>query len=361
MRARVEILQTRPHLEKALAALGALGVAWVLLFRPHDFFSLFASHFTLFPLSIGVGVWLPLLSRSRGGGLGEIRREGDIVRIQAGRRRLRVPLGRVRGVRVAPAARGASLVLELDDGTVFAAAVEDREDARRLAASLRADAKAGEEVTVPTSPLSLAAVILRPIATLFALGYYLHVVEHAIPGSKPFYGLTALLSGFVLLFIHFTRHERRPLAPLAPGVPGLHVRDHTRALRAHVALHTRAPATPEPPAPPRPRLADPDEPLDRALPRLRRDLGATEAYRRAAHTVRERLEQALGSAAVPLRERAVALRLLAGRDREEVKRRIAEVWAIDGEDRAFLEAVALEESDEAALARVARRAPDFRA
>lgn len=168
-------------------------------------------------------------------------------------------------------------------------------------------------------------------------------------------------TGFVLLFIHFTRHERRPLAPLAPGVPGLHVRDHTRALRAHLALHTRAPATPEPPAPPRPRLADPDEPLDRALPRLRRDLGATEAYRRAAHTVRERLEQALGSAAVPLRERAVALRLLAGRDREEVKRRIAEVWAIDGEDRAFLEAVALEESDEAALARVARRAPDFRA
>lgn len=359
MRARVEILRTWPTLEKALAVLVALTLAWILEARPDRIFGFTNMRYEIFTLTLGGGVWLPLLARSRGGGLGELRREGGELRVTAGFRRMRFPLSRVRGVRVAPGARGASVVLELDDGAVIAAAVDDLEDAQRFAESLRADG-AGDAVTVPASPLSFAAVLLRPFASLAALGYYLHVVQQLIPGSKATYGLPALFAGFLLLFLHYTRHTRHALAPLIPGVPQLHTRDHTAALRAHIALHTRPLASADAPAAPRLRVADPDEPLDRALPRLRRDLGATEAYRAAAHTVRERLEDALESAAVPLRERAVALRLLAGEDRAEVKRRIAEVSALDGEDRAFLEAVALAESDEAALARAARRPPDFR-
>jgi hypothetical protein len=358
VRARVEILCERPALAKALAALAACAVVWVLLARPDDLLGTSLSRFTIFALSLGLGVWLPLLARTRGGGgLGEIRREGDELRVVAGLRRRRIPVSSVRGVRLAPAARGASVALELHDGTVIAAAVEDLEDARLLAAGLLRDAPACDQVTVPAGLLGLAASVLRIVATLGALGYYLFVVREAIPGSKPLYGLTALLAALALLVVHYLQRERRPLGP---GLTALHVADISRAMRAHVELHARA-LWPPPPDAPRPRVAAIDEPLAAAVPRLRRELAVSEGYRAAAQPAREQLEQALASAAVPLRERAVALRVLAGRDPGEVKRRIAEARIEDEKDRAFLTAVAEMESDEAALAEAAQRPPDFRA
>jgi hypothetical protein len=62
---------------------------------------------------------------------------------------------------------------------------------------------------------------------------------------------------------------------------------------------------------------------------------------------------------VPLRERAVALRVLSAGEPDEVRKRIAEVEPLPAEEQAWLEAVALAEDDATALARIARRPPDF--
>lgn len=361
MRARVDLHRTRPWVERALALAAALIVTWVLIDRPHlELLGLHITRWTLFPASIGFGVWLPLLARRRLGGLGSITREGDVLVIARGRRRLRVSVHRVRAASVAAGERGASVLLELDDETMIAAAVDDLDDARRFADGLRG-ALAGDEVmTLRAGVQRLVASVLRPVAALSALGYYLYVVRDAIPGSKPLYGLGALIAASVLLVLHMLRPRARPLA--GQELLGTSLWEYPAALRAHLALHARAAREPtpreEPPAP-RPRIADPDEPLATALPRLRRELQSGEAYRGPAQAIRARLAQVLQSAEVPLRERAVALRVIADRDRDEVKKRIAEMDALPSDDRAFLEAVALAEDDAAAIERAERRPPEF--
>jgi hypothetical protein len=344
----VELYRNRIAVEIGLALLAVAYVAWMLLATSPSSWEPYGNPYLFLIGAVTVGVWLPLLARTRGSGLGFLRREGDAVIVRAGRRTWRIPATRVRGVHVAQAARGASLLLSCEDGTVVAAAVDDLEDARRFADALGAESGAIETVYLPLCRYGFLPAALRVGTTLLAVAF---AMTRGV-GDGDALGVAAFAGGVLLALVHVTRHRTRPL-----GSPPPTAREHTRALREHLVLHAADVA--DPPAAPRPRFAELDEPLDRALPRLRRDLGSGEAYRAAAQTLRERLERVLGSAAVPLRERAVALRVLAARDRDEVRRRIAAMETLPDEEQAFLEAVALEESDEAALARAAERPPDF--
>jgi hypothetical protein len=359
VRARVEIHRNRLWLEIVLALAASGYVAWILLDRPSHLYDLAIDRFTLFPLSVGVGVWLPLLARSRSSILGELRREGGALVIEGGLFARRIPLRRVRGVRVAPGARGASLLLSLDDGGVVAAALDDVEDARRLADEIRHDAPVIGDVGVRASRLAYAASILRPAATAFALAYYLHVVQEMIPGAKWFYGLSALFSGIALLAIHLARGWAALSPPEAAARSSRLLHEYSAALRAHLKLHARARDDASSARSPRPRVVERGEQLRAWLARLRREATNQEAYRGSGAGVWARLEQAYRSAEVPLRERALALRILASGEQREVRSRIAEIESLAAEERAWLEAVALAESDEAALAQVSRRPPDF--
>jgi hypothetical protein len=136
--------------------------------------------------------------------------------------------------------------------------------------------------------------------------------------------------------------------------------EHTQAMRNHLHAHTiHAPEAPESTGSPRPRLAEHGEPLGEWLARVRRGLVGTGEYRGPAEGIRTRLEQAFRSHEVPLRERALALRVLTKGEPGEVRRRIAEVEDLPPTDQAWLEAVALAEDDGDALAKVDRRPPEF--
>lgn len=358
MRARIELHQHRVGIELLLALVAAAWVIGVLATRPDSVLGIPLDRFAHFPLSVGLGVWLPLLARTRWSTLGDLRPEGDALVIRGGLRARRIPLHRVRGVRVAPGARGASVLVELDDG-VLAAALDDIEDARRLADEIRRDAKARDGVAVRSSTLGVAASVLRPAASLLALGYFLHVVPRVIGGSKAFYGISALLAAGALLVVHLARQRSVMRDPAAGGLTGSRAWEYARALRVHLALHGRA--ADEEDAAPRPRLAEHGETLGAWLGRLRRELASPEAYRGAGEGMWTKIEHAYRSAEVPLRERALALRILTRGEAGEVRRRIAEIEPLAAEEQAWLEAVALAQDDDQALARVARRPPDFRA
>jgi hypothetical protein len=350
VRARIELHRNRIWLEIALAIAASAYVTWVLLTRPDDVLGYPIDRFTLFPLSVGVGAWLPLLARTRRRVLGSLRREGDALVIEGGLFTRRIAVRRVRGARVTAGRRGASLLLGLDDGTLIAAAVDDVEDAQRLAEEIRRDATAGDEIAIRSTTLGFLAPILRVAASSFALAYYLFVVRDAIPGSKAFYGLSALFAGMVLLVIHLLPRRREGLGPTW---------DCTRGMRAHLRIHARTLESAVAAPAPRPRLAEHGEPLGAWLSRLRREIGNPEAYRGAAEGIWARVEHAYRSTEVPLRERALALRILAKGRAGEVKQRIAELEPLPAAEQAWLEEVALAEDDEAALARVDRRPPDF--
>lgn len=360
MRARIELHQHRVGIELSLALAAAAWVLWVLATRPDNLLGIPLDRFAHFPLSVGLGVWLPLLARTRWSTLGDLRPEGGALVIRGGLRARRIPLDHVRGVRVAPGARGASVLVELDGG-VLAAALDDIEDARRLADEIRRDAKARDGVAVRSSKLGIVASVLRPTASLFALGYFLHVVPHVIGGGKAFYGLGALLAAGVLLVVHLARLRADMRDPSAGGLTGSRVWDYSRALRAHLALHGRAADAQDPAGAPRPRLAEHGETLGAWLGRLRRELASPEAYRGAGEGRWAKIEHAYRSAEVPLRERALALRILTRGEAGEARRRIAEIEPLAEEEQAWIESVALASDDDQALARVERRPPDFRA
>src|SRR5262249_48065509 len=117
------------------------------------------------------------------------------------------------------------------------------------------------------------------------------------------------------------------------------------------------PTVPEP----RPRIADPGEALGTWLARVRRELAGVDAYRGAAQAIRARLELAAGSDQAPLRERALALRVLSAGGASGVRPRIADMEAVSADERAWLESVALADDDSAALAELRTRPPDFAA
>jgi hypothetical protein len=358
VRARIELYRSRKWLEIVLAFAAALYVASVILACPHDVLGFPIDRFTLFPLSIGLGVWLPLLARTRWSALGELRCEGDVLVIAGRLLSRRVPLRRVRGVRVALGERGASLVMQLDDGGVIAAGLDDIEDARRLAGEIRQASEASDDVALLSSELGLAASIVRLVGSVFALGYYLHEVRDLIPGDKAAYGLGALFAGLTLLVIHLIPRWTVHLGRAEVRTLARALREYPPRLRAHIWLHARAQAVTET-ASPRPRLAEYGEPLAAWFARTRRELSTPEVYRGPAQGIRARLEHAFRCTEVPLRERALALRVLSAGEPGEVRKRIAEVESLPEEEQAWLEAVALAEDDDHALARIARRPPDF--
>jgi hypothetical protein len=357
VRARIELYRDRVWLERALAVAAALCVAWVLLARPQALLGFPLDRYTLFPLSVGLGIWAPLAARMRWSAIGEIRREGELLVLGRGVFSRRIPLRRVHSLHVAPGERGASLVMQIDDG-VIAAGMEDLGDAERLAVEIRAASGASADLAVPSLALDALMVALRPAAALFALGYYLHVVCRVLPGDKPLYGLGALFAGIALLVLHLIprRNVRVGLAEARTLVQTL--RQYPPQVRTHLWLHSHGPGPTEP-ADPRPRVVEHGEPLAEWFARTRRELSSPEGYRGPGQGIRARLEHAFRSAAVPLRERALALRVLAAGEPGEVKRRIAEVESLPAEEEAWLAAVALAEDDTSALARIARRPPDF--
>jgi hypothetical protein len=382
MRARV--LQhgvTRP-LELALAALGAAAVAGLLLgvLPSHlDVLGLELRRFTLFPLLLSLALWLPLAAQRRRSGTGELSLEGRELVLQT--RWGRPRLGRVEGVHVAVGARGASLLFSVRGGGLVAAAVDEPAQARWFADRVHS-AGIPETVAVPRS-WGTFGWVARVVGTLSALAYWLHVVHQAIPGQKALYGLGALFSAVALLVFHFVRRrgawvldrDEVRASPDAPAeVPqgarttlgGVAVRvrggeitvplgELGPAVREQLAAHVRAMGKEAPPpAPP------PEEPVHAALARLRVAVGAgADAYRGASEALRARLEQTARSPEAPLRERALALRVVAGGDAGEVRRRIAESGDVAPEDAHFLESVALAETDDAAASAVEKKAPRF--
>jgi hypothetical protein len=348
--ARLDLHHDRVWLEILLAASAVAFVAWILLLTgPSDWAERGVEPYLLFAGAMGIGAWLPLLARRRWSAVGELSCEGDVLVLRGARRTRRIPLRRIRGVSVAPGVQGASVVMALEGG-VLAAALDDIEDARRLAGEIDGP-MAGEGVVIPVVRFGAAGPVLRVGTTLFSLGFYhVRAPDH---GLAELFGQAAIVCGLALLAFHLLSHRRVPLGC------AVSTWSCSRAWRAHLSTHAVASRATEPEPPPRLRLGEPGEPLGEWLARTRRQLADPDAYRSAAQAIRPRLEQALANEGVPLRERALALRILSASEPGEVRRRIAEAPALDAEDRAWIEAVALAEDDGAALARIARRAPDF--
>jgi len=350
--ARLDHHHDRVWLEKVLAVVAVTLVGGLItLTSPGDWEAAGLDAYALLAAMMGLGAWLPLLCRRRWSAVGELGREGDDLVFRRKSRTRRFPIWRIRGVRVAPGERGASVVMALDGEGVLAAALDDMEDARRLAGEVGSK-EAGENVMVQGHHLELAALALRVATTLFSLAYYL--TRGRSPHDSNF-AAGAMIFGVVLLLVHLASHRRWPLGAVVA------TRGYTSTLRAHFRAHARAASNEAPPPLPHARVVDLDEPPGAWLTRMRREMADPDAYRGAAQAIRAKLEHALGSAEVPLRDRALALRVLAAGEPGEVRRRIAEGPALAEEEEAWVEAVALAEDDGGALAKVARRPPDFRA
>ncbi len=342
-------------LERALALLAAGAVAAVLLGvrrydEPFD-------RFTLFALTMGVSVWLPIFARTRWSAVGEVLRDGRHLVVAGRLRTRRIPLASVRGARFTPGRHGGSLLVTLADASVLTVAVDDRVAGERLAASLASTAREGDAPALPTTAAARFVLPLRALGSLMALGYYLHVVKGVIGGDKAFFGLSALFCGIILLLLHLFR-PRGAASALQPAAAANLLRTFPASMRPELAAHLReqptAPATTSGRAP----LMEPGEGLTAALARLRAGANEGGAYRNGPDALRVRLEQALEADDAPLADRALSLRILGGGRDDEVKRRIAATPVADDE-RAFLEDFALIADDGAALKRLARKGPRF--
>jgi hypothetical protein len=354
MVARVEVHTNRVWTERLLAIAVAISVGAIFVFMSPNPLGIF-----VLGIAIGLGVWLPPLARTRTSIAGVLGREDDALVVRGRWRVMRVPMDRLRGVRFAPGRRGASLVVQRDDGTLLAAALEDVEEGRSLAEEIHAGSPATDVVLVSTSRLDLAATILRPIASVLILGFCLNrSCDVAIPCEAEVAGIGALLAAFLVLLATLApRQTKRIEAITSTTFPGLAQWRYSRRLSAHFRVHARAPATTAAMSTPRPRLAERGEKLAAWLARARHAMRGQDAYRGAS--MQEQLEHALLSAEVPLRERALALRVLSASQPEGVEKRIAELDALPPVDREWLESVALAEDDDEALAQASRRPPDF--
>jgi hypothetical protein len=347
--ARLDFHHHRVWLEVLLAVSAATFVAWIFAGTgPGDWQQRGIDPYAFVAGAMGIGAWLPLLARRRWSAVGELSCEGGALVLRGAGRTRRIALRRIRGMSVAPGSRGASVAMAVGSG-VLAAALDDLDDARRLAEDVDGPTVGGL-VVMPGVRLGAAGLLLRLATTLFSLAFYLeHALDRYVGAAFP---AGAILSGLALLAFHLVCHRRVAFGFAAPA--WVHP-----TMRAHLSMHAAAAPATEPARPPHLRLGEPGEPLSAWLARTRRQLADPDAYRGAAQAIRSRLEQALGSAGAPLREQALALRVLSAGEPSEVRRRIAEVPALAADERAWLEAVALAEDDGAALAKVARRAPDF--
>jgi hypothetical protein len=354
MRARIDVSRNRVWLERGLAGAAAVSVSAILLdhlrLGPID-------AFTLFPAVLGTSVWWPLLARRRWSAVGEVEIDDRWLIVRTRRRRRRIPLAQIRGVRARAGSRGASVAFTLADGTVGTLEMDDRAEAEALAAEMARHVKVDDFLAIPTARWTRALHVVRVVASLFALAYYLHEVADVIGGDKAFYGLTALGAAAALLVLHFLRQTSAWIVPSTELKVGwASVGDHPERmmnqLRAHCdAVEVRGPE----PA----RLAEAGESRVDLLARLRADLVKGDAYRGASASVRERLEAAVRTPATPLVDRALALRVLADGAAPEARRRIAEAGPALAPEPEWLEGVALAEDDAAALERIARRIPRF--
>jgi hypothetical protein len=161
---------------------------------------------------------------------------------------------------------------------------------------------------------------------------------------------------------HVIGPTRGILSKLAPGLRELSFRGHLPRMRAHLRLHHLDPKPVEEASAAsgaRPRVVAYGGSPGARLVELRRELSDGEAYRGRSSALAEELQASLVSPRVPLREKAVALRALAKGDATNVKKRIGETSGVSRDEAAWLEAVALEEDETAAIAKLEKRAPDF--
>ncbi len=353
MRARVHTFWSNRVLEMMLALLGVFTVI-AILFDPPSRFTMGGveiDRFTVFPFATIVAAWLPLLARRRTERVGELvlHKSRLHLRNHFGLHRL----GYVRGVHVARGRRGASALFEVKNGLV-AAEVDDADGLDALAARTRALA-AEDFVRVPTAT-TRPTWFARVAVTLFASGYYLHVVHRAIPGEKALYGIGAIVAGLVLLVLHFVRARTPLVVPStdrerrARGPEQVALGDLGQAMRARIDAHEAAASARRdaPPSEPGARVISEGESAAAALGRIRRALAgaAGDAYRGAAVALRTSLERAASGGRVPVADRALALRVLADGNAVELTRRIATDASAE---------------DEAAAELVARRTPRFEA
>ena len=353
MRARVTLSGTHAWLERLLALVGAAAVITVLAL---GFDVRFANKFTMFAATLACAPWLPVLARRGWSMVGQVTLTSRVIEVQGRFWRRRIPLTNISGARAVAGRRGASVLLSLGPHAVVGLALDRKGDAESLAARIRKATGTLELVQVPCARSPRWVGGCRITVTALAIAYYLHVVHHAIPGNKAMYAIPALLVGAALVLLHCLRH--RP-------VPDVTVFDfdalstHPAAIRAHLATHFHQATLDESESTQPPHLANTDEGLAGWLNKQQALLASDEHYRGGPGRLRVDLEEAVISAALPVAERALALRLVANNHKPEVLRRIAGMADNLAEEAAWLEQVALAASDEAALRMVERRVPRF--